>query len=49
MLVAHLTLNPCVDCGERDLLVLEFDHVGMKRGDVAALVAEGPSNVVCAT
>jgi hypothetical protein len=27
----------CVDCGERDLLVLEFDHVGEKRSNVTAL------------
>jgi hypothetical protein len=27
----------CVDCGERDLLVLEFDHIGDKRSNVTAL------------
>jgi len=25
-LVEHFTSNPCVDCGESDIRVLEFDH-----------------------
>ncbi len=37
----HFRGHPCVDCGESDVRVLEFDHlVGSdKRNDVAALVA----------
>ena len=37
----HLRAHPCVDCGESDIRVLDFDHdVGTdKRSDVAALVA----------
>ncbi len=28
----------CVDCGETDMLVLEFDHVGAKRGQISTMV-----------
>lgn len=38
----YLSRNPCVDCGEGDLRVLEFDHVrGRKDGNVSALVRTG--------
>jgi len=39
--VAYLQAHPCVDCGERDLCVLDFDHLGDKRELVSALVARG--------
>lgn len=33
----------CADCGEADPVVLEFDHIGPKRGELSALAAEGYS------
>jgi len=38
-LLAHLLLHPCVDCGEKNPVVLEYDHVrGKKKRAVTALV-----------
>jgi hypothetical protein len=39
----HLTENPCVDCGERDLRTLDFDHrdPALKRLGVAQMVLGG--------
>lgn len=40
VLFAHLLAHPCVDCGESDPLVLDFDHVrGQKVGEVTRMAA----------
>ena len=39
----YLTTHPCVDCGEADLVVLDFDHIGEKKSAVSALIASGAS------
>jgi hypothetical protein len=40
----HLSTHPCVDCGESDKVVLEFDHVrGKKKGNLARMVHGGSS------
>lgn len=37
--------SSCVDCGDARLVVLEFDHVGAKRGTVVELARRGSSRL----
>lgn len=35
----YLFLHPCIDCGEKDIRVLEFDHILPKRHNVSTLLS----------
>ena len=41
-ILSYLLSHPCVDCGERDVIVLEFDHVrGQKKNNISGLISSG--------
>lgn len=42
-IVKYLLEHPCVDCGEGDIVVLDFDHLGDKTGNVADLLHRSAS------
>jgi hypothetical protein len=46
VIVEHLVSHPCVDCGERDIVVLEFDHIGPKSAIVSSLVGHSTKRLL---
>lgn len=44
--IDYLVKNPCVDCGQTDVHVLEFDHVrGTKVSGIGRMISDGLSTV----
>jgi hypothetical protein len=39
--IEYLRAHPCVDCGEADIVVLQFDHLRDKKADVTAMINSG--------
>ena len=41
--IEYLLGHPCVDCGEKDIVVLQFDHLRDKSIDVSVMISTGAS------
>jgi len=43
LLCEYLCTHPCVDCGEKDIIALDFDHLRDKRDNISSILGDGHS------
>jgi hypothetical protein len=41
----YLLVNHCVDCGESDIVVLEFDHIASKERNISLMISRGMTEI----
>ena len=41
--IEYLFAHPCVGCGEKDIVVLQFDHLRDKKFNISTMIANGSS------